>query len=71
MTVSVRVVRRATPLAVELVTGVRPYPILWFPRSMVSGGHTLTAGDRDVTVQIEDWLFEEKMRQLREGNRCR
>lgn len=67
MVVLVRVVRRATAGAVNVVLGGRPYPIIWLPRFVIPGGDEIKAGDRDFRIDVpEEWL-ERKLLELAEG----
>ena len=60
MTIRVRVIRRATPSAVQVVLGNWPYRLYWLPRSHVSDGQELRAGERDIVLEISDWIAEQK-----------
>jgi hypothetical protein len=65
MLLGVRVIRRDTPGAVQVVTAKRPYPILWLPRALVEHGDRLRAGQRDLLIDVPDWLVEEKLEELK------
>ena len=57
MTLHILVVRQERPKAVQVIVKEQ-LPFLWLPRKLLS--RDLRAGERNVTVDIPDWLWEEK-----------
>src|SRR3954465_6386812 len=55
MQVAVRVVRRATERAIQVVPR-DSLPFAWLPRSRLPAGDEIAAGDRDLIIEVPDWL---------------
>lgn len=64
----IRVVRRATERAVQVVLAEWPFKILWLPRSQIQPSD-LRAGERDIIIKLTRWIAEQKDKEMSEGSR--
>lgn len=60
MKLNVLVVRQETDKAVQVIVA-ECLPFLWLPKSQLDG--EIHAGDRNFTLNIPDWLWEQKIKQ--------
>lgn len=59
MLLHVAVVRQARERAVQVILADK-LTFWWLPRSQIADGHTLQGGERDVSLEVADWIVEEK-----------
>ena len=58
MRVTVLIVRQEREKAVQVICA-ECLPFLWLPRSQIET--ELHAGDRDVVIEVPDWLWNQKI----------
>lgn len=56
--VPIRVVRRSTERAIQVILSEHPYHIVWLPRSAVLDGFILSGGERDIVIYVSDFIYE-------------
>lgn len=52
MNLPIRMIRRATQRAVQVVIDEYPWRIVWVPRRSIEGGKTLVAGERGIILNV-------------------
>ena len=55
MKIGIRVVRRETQRALQVILSQHPYRIHWLPKSQIM--KELHAGDRDIEIDVPEWLI--------------
>ena len=66
--IEVAIIRRETPRAFQVIPKGKYHPFLWLPKSRVENADDFSAGQRDVTFEIPQWLFDKKMQEARSGD---
>ncbi len=65
----VAIVRQSRPKAVQVILDTRQTvgrsTIFWFARSTIRGGFDLAGGERDIVIQVADWVWAEKELEIR------
>jgi hypothetical protein len=57
MQIPVRVVRRETHKALQIILAEHPYRIYWIPKSQLR--EAFRAGDRDIVINVPDWIVQQ------------
>jgi hypothetical protein len=60
MILRIRMVRRVTPKAINVVLGDWPYRVCWLPRFAIRGGDEVEAGQRNIEIALRDDIAEQK-----------
>ena len=63
MDLPIRVVRRATAKGLQVVLDEPPFLIVWLPRRQVRWGENIRQGERDIILEVSDWVVENMAKQ--------
>lgn len=59
--VPIRVVRRSTERAIQVILSEHPYHIVWLPRSAVLDGFMISEGERDIVIFVSEFIYEQNI----------
>ena len=66
MKLPILIVNRSTPRAVKVTLAEGNRPLIWLPRSQIRNGFSIEAGEEGLTLDISDWIWEQKLAEMRE-----
>lgn len=60
-----RIVNRVTERAIKVTLAKHPYRLIYLPKSQVKGGDRIEAGAEGLTIEVTDWIWNQKLAEMR------